>query len=128
LLGRLRVMWRLGRPKVGMVSGAIITVCWPYAGGLESKGAHVMRFTSTSMMTARRRVCTAAVTATALALMGPAAASLPAQAAPRQAAPRSCGVSAVVHLHGKVFRVHMRGRFGITPQRGHRVRVNQPAG
>jgi serine protease len=79
-------------------------------------------------MTARRRVWTAAVTAAALALMGTAAASLPAQAATRQAAPRSCGVSAVVHLHGKVFHVHMRGRFGIVAQRGHRIAVNQPAG
>ncbi|HLX49191.1 MAG TPA: hypothetical protein VKS82_12735 [Streptosporangiaceae bacterium] len=51
----------------------------------------------------------------------------PAQAASHPA-PRSCGVSAVVHLHGKVFHVHMSGRFGVVPMRGHSARVNQPFG
>jgi serine protease len=40
----------------------------------------------------------------------------------------SCGGSATVRLHGREFHVHMSGRFGIVPMRGHRVRLNQPLG
>ena len=52
----------------------------------------------------------------------------PAQAASHPAAPASCGVTATVHLNGKVHHVHMYGRFGIVPMRGHRMPLNQPAG
>ena len=75
-----------------------------------------------------RRACIAVAGAAGLTVMMTTAASLPAQAVGRTAAPRSCGVSAVVHLHGRVFHVHMSGRFGIVPMRGHKIRVNQPAG
>ena len=74
------------------------------------------------------RACVAVAGAAGLTVIMTTAASLPAQAAGRAAVPRSCGVSAVVHLHGRVFHVHMSGRFGIVPMRGHRIRVNQPAG
>ena len=40
----------------------------------------------------------------------------------------ACGVSATVHLHGRVFHVHMRGRFGVMRERGRRIAVNQPIG
>jgi hypothetical protein len=75
-----------------------------------------------------RRACIAVAGAAGLTVMMTTAASLPARAAGRTAAPRSCGVSAVVHLHGRVFHVHMSGRFGIVPMRGHKIRMNQPAG
>lgn len=51
----------------------------------------------------------------------------PAQAASRPAPSRSCAVSAVIHLHGRVFHVSISGRFGIVPMRGHKVAINQPA-
>ena len=51
---------------------------------------------------ARGRACAALAGAAGLTVMMTTAASLPAQAASRPAAPRSCGVSAVVHLHGRV--------------------------
>src|SRR5262249_10099966 len=68
------------------------------------------------------------VSATALAAMLTTAAALPARAASRSVAPRACGVSATVHLHGRTFRVHMSGRFGGVPMRGHRIKGNQPEG
>lgn len=52
----------------------------------------------------------------------------PAQATPHPHAHRSCGVSATVRLHGRVFHVHMSGRFGIVPMRGHKLAVNEPFG
>ncbi len=60
------------------------------------------------------------------------AAAAPAQAAPARAAShaavrRSCTVSETVHLHGRVFHVHITGRFGIVPMRGHKIALNQPA-
>ena len=76
------------------------------------------------------RLAVASVTAGLLAAA--MAAATPAQAAPAQAAGRpvahaSCGVTAVVHLHGRVFHVHMLGRFGIVPMRGRKIAANQPA-
>jgi hypothetical protein len=80
-------------------------------------------------------------------LASAAGAAAPAQAASHQARPashparpaaghpagpsitrRACGVSATVHLHGRVFHVRMRGRFGIMAARGHKMAVNQPVG
>ncbi|HEY3957537.1 MAG TPA: hypothetical protein VGM53_29570 [Streptosporangiaceae bacterium] len=55
------------------------------------------------------------------------AAHAQASAAHAQAA-ASCGASATVRLHGRLFRVHMSGRFGIVPMRGHRVRAGHLAG
>ena len=75
-----------------------------------------------------RRACVAAVGAAGLTIMATTGGSLTAQAATRAAARHSCGVSAVVHLHGRTYHVHMSGRFGIVPMRGHKIRVNQPAG
>jgi hypothetical protein len=69
--------------------------------------------------------------ASAAALAGAmAATAAPARAATAAAAPSSssCGVSATVSLHGRVFHVHMNGRFGVVSQRGHKVPVSQPAG
>jgi hypothetical protein len=60
--------------------------------------------------------------------MATAMAAAPAQASGHPQARRSCGVSATVHLHGRVFHVHMLGRFGIVPMRGHKMAPNQPAG
>ena len=88
------------------------------------------------------------LTAAAVLVAGLAAAAAPAQAAThpashtaartatqtasRPAGPaitrRDCGVSATVHLHGRVFHVRMRGRFGVMPRRGHKMAVNQPIG
>ncbi len=74
-----------------------------------------------------------AMTASAAILLSAAMAVAPAAAAPAQASGhsqthRSCGVSATVHLHGRVFHVHMLGRFGIVPMRGHKMAMNQPVG
>ncbi len=59
--------------------------------------------------------------------MAGTASAASARAPSRPSAPASCAVSAVVRLHGHVFHVHMLGRFGIVPMRGHRIAVNQPA-
>jgi serine protease len=75
------------------------------------------------------------IAAAAAAILAAGMAAAPAQASAASAqqggrgtAAASCGASATVHLHGRVFHVHMSGRFGIVPMRGHRVRVNQPFG
>jgi hypothetical protein len=70
--------------------------------------------------------------AAALPLVVAIAAAAPAQATPARAtshavARRSCAVSETVHLHGRVFHVHIDGRFGIVPMRGHKIALNQPA-
>jgi hypothetical protein len=87
-----------------------------------------MKSIISSWLATHRRACAAATGAAAMTIMLTTSASLSAQAAGRAAAPRACGISAVVHLHGKVFHVHMSGRFGIVPVRGHRIKLNQPAG
>lgn len=76
-----------------------------------------------------------ALAGAAAAMLAAGLAAAPAQAATAHApapAPAatgaSCGATATVHLHGRVFHVHMSGRFGIVPMRGHRVRLNQPIG
>ncbi|HEY2580079.1 MAG TPA: hypothetical protein VGI74_27515 [Streptosporangiaceae bacterium] len=74
-----------------------------------------------------RRTLATAVSAAAL-IAGAMAGSTPAQAASHPAPSQSCGASAVVHLHGKVFHVHMSGRFGIAVMKGHRMAPNQPIG
>ena len=82
----------------------------------------------------RRPLFLAAAIAVAITAAMMAAASLPAQAAGRPAPTRArhartcTGVSHVVRLHGKTYHVKTYGRFGIVPQRGHRIRVNQPSG
>jgi hypothetical protein len=87
---------------------------------------------SFSIESARRRgarLILAAVSAAVLA-GAMAATTAPARGATSAAAPSSssCGISATVHLHGRVFHVHMDGRFGIFPKRGHKIPVNQPVG
>ncbi|HWG61413.1 MAG TPA: hypothetical protein VG253_06840 [Streptosporangiaceae bacterium] len=84
------------------------------------------------------RTCLAAFSAIAVTALMTSAASLPAQAAstpaPGQGAStsapaRTCaGKNVVVHLHGKTFHVHVGGRFGIVPEKGHHMALNQPVG
>jgi hypothetical protein len=76
----------------------------------------------------RGRFALAAAASAAVLVAGAMAGSAPAQAASHPAHSRSCGASAVVHLHGKVFHVHMYGRFGIVPIKGHRMAPDQPIG
>lgn len=66
--------------------------------------------------------------ATAAVLLSAAMAASPAQATPHPRPHTSCGISAAVRLHGRVFHVHMSGRFGIVPMRGHKVTANEPLG
>ncbi|HEX3493006.1 MAG TPA: hypothetical protein VHU92_26955 [Streptosporangiaceae bacterium] len=87
-----------------------------------------------------RRATRLTLAAAASLVAGLAAAAAPAQATPARAdshpasppAARvtraACGVTATVHLHGRVFHVHMRGRFGIMPERGSKIARNQPVG
>ena len=85
-------------------------------------GRHPGRLTAIAM-------AAAAVLAAGMTTAAPAQASAaPGQQGSRGTAAASCGATATVHLHGRVFHVHMSGRFGIVPMRGHRVRVNQPIG
>src|SRR5947209_14768457 len=88
----------------------------------------MVRSTFKSWMRAAGHARTAVAGAAALAVVLASAASLPAQAASHHAVPRVCGATATVHLHGKVFHVQMRGRFGIVPMRGHKIKSNQPVG
>jgi hypothetical protein len=82
----------------------------------------------TARRLAGRRAGLAAMTTAALALAMTTAAALPAHAASHSVGRSSCGITAVVHLHGKTFRIHRYGRFGIVPIKGHSVATSQPAG
>ena len=78
---------------------------------------------------ARRRPGRLMLTAAAAGALaaGAMTGAAPARASAHQAT-ASCGVSSTVHLNGRVYHVHMSGRFGIVPMRGHRMPLNQPAG
>jgi hypothetical protein len=74
----------------------------------------------------RRRRAAALALVSAAALMTATAAAMPAQAATQPAQIRSCGITATVHLHGKIFHIQRYGRFGIVPVRDRQMAVNQP--
>jgi hypothetical protein len=75
----------------------------------------------------RGRFVLAAAAAAALTA-GTLAGTTAAQASTATARSAGCGVTATVHLHGRVFHVHTYGRFGIVPMRGHKMALNQPIG